>query len=278
MEMVLRKKNGVTLIELLIALVIFGLLGGSLYKTFVSQTKSYTIEDQLVDMQQNIRAGINRMMREIRMSGFGNVSMVLPVTLNGSTFNNVVNPNTPVAGSLTIISANETGPTLTAPGNAAQNQITLTSLADNDSNVLFDTGNRRYVSIGGLESYTITNITGNTLTLSGGLTYNHPAGTPVFGIRAINYQVGIVGTTPTLLRDENDGAGAQPEADSIETLQFGYFDANGNVTANPPDIRMVQVTLTARTNMTDPDLKGGDGYRRRQIASDIHLKNMGIAL
>jgi hypothetical protein len=137
-------------------------------------------------------------------------------------------------------------------------------------------GNRKYVSIGGVESYTITSIVGTTLTLSGNLTYNHPVNTPVFGIRAIRYWKDSVDGKPTLLRDENTGAGGQALADNIETLQFGYLDANGNPTANMPDVRIVQVTLRGTTNISDPDYKSDGGYRKRQIASNVHLRNMGL--
>jgi hypothetical protein len=149
----------------------------------------------------------------------------------------------------------------------------VSTLTDDKGNPLFDTGNRKYVSIGGLESYIITSIDNGTktITLNGSLIYNHPIGTPVFTIKALSYQVASV----TLLRDENLGDGAQPQADSIEDLQFTYLDADGNPTANPADIRIVRVSLTARAER-DPDLNNGDGYRRRQIASNIHLKNMGI--
>jgi hypothetical protein len=78
------------------------------------------------------------------------------------------------------------------------------------------------------------------------------------------------------MRNENMGGGAQPLSDNIENLQFTYLDADGNVTANPLDIRIITVSLTAKTEKQDPDLEVGDGYRRRQIASNIHLRNMGI--
>jgi prepilin-type N-terminal cleavage/methylation domain-containing protein len=275
MHIPLRQNKGITLIELLVALVITGILVSAVYRTFIGQQKTYAVQEQVVDMQQNVRAGINRMMREIRMAGFGNVSMLLPVTIGGRTFNNVVNLDTPAAGALTIVS----GMGFTAlTGIPATNQITVNSLTDSQGNTLFDTGGRRYVSIGGVESYAITNIVGTTLTLGGNLTYNHPVGTPVFAIRAISYQVGMVDGRPTLLRNENTGAGAQPLVDNIPNLLFGFLDFNGNPTANPPDIRIVQVTMTARTNDSDPDYKSGGGYRRRTIASNVHLRNMGLQL
>ena len=278
MNAIFKKDKGITLIELMVALVIGGFLLAATYRTFISQQKTFVIQEQVVDMQQNVRAAINRMMTELRMSGFGNVSMVLPVTFSTGTFNNVLNLNTPAAGALTIVSAVGGTSTLTAEGGVGQTQVVVTTLTDGQGNALFDTGNRKYISIGGLESHVITSIDNGTktITLNGPLTFYHPVGTPVYTIRALSYQVALVNGIPTLLRDENMGGGAQPQADNIENLQFTYLDADGNPTANPADIRIVRVSLTARAERQDPDLNNGDGYRRRQIASNIHLKNMGI--
>lgn len=279
METILKKEKGLTLIELLIALVISALLIAGLYRTFIHQQKTYTVQEQVVDMQQNVRAGINRMMAEIRMAGFGNVSMVLPVSYSTGTFNNVLNLNTPTAGSLTIVASIGETSALTAEGGTGQNQITVSTLADAQGNALFDTVNKKYISIGGVESHRITSIDGgtNTITLSGSLRFYHPVGTPVYIVRALSYQVASVNGIPTLMRDENLGDGPQPQADNIEDLEFTYLDANENPTVNPLDIRIIRVMLGARTERQDPDLNNGDGFRRRQIASNIHLRNMGIA-
>ena len=279
MNEILKKNKGITLIELLVALAISGLLVAALYRTFIGQQKTYVAQDQVVDMQQNMRVAISRMMGDIRMTGFGNVSMVLPVTFTGGTFNNILNPNTPVSDSLTLVTSLNTPATLTTSGSIGQNQIVVSTLTDSQGNALFDTGNRRYISVGGLESYIITSVNNgtSTITLNGSLTYNHPFGTPVFTIRAITYQVADMAGIPTLLRNENIGDGNQPQADYIENLQFAYFDDSGILTANPLNMRLVQVTLTARTGSQDPELaRVGDGFRRRQIASNIHLRNMGI--
>ena len=272
------KEKGLTLIELLVALVISGLLIAGLYRTFIGQQKTFTVQEQVVDMQQNLRSAVNRMMSEIRMAGFGNVSMVLPVTYTTGTFNSVLNLNTPTAGSLTIVSADGGTSTLTAEGGIGQNQVVVSTLTDGQGNALFDTGNRKYISIGGVESSTITSIDGGTktITLNGPLRFYHPVGTPAYNVRALSYQVAAVNGIPTLLRNENMGDGAQPQGDSIENVQFTYLDEDGNVTANPLDIRVITVSLTARTERQDPDLQNGDGYRRRQIVSNIHLRNMGL--
>jgi len=66
----LRRNNGVTLTELLIALALTGIVTGAIYKIFISQSKEYTIQSEVAEMQQNLRAGVFMMGRDIRMAGF----------------------------------------------------------------------------------------------------------------------------------------------------------------------------------------------------------------
>src|SRR4030042_6190973 len=68
---IFRKKKGLTLIELLIALVLSSILIAALYRGFISQQKNYTVQDQVADMQQNLRIAISQMTTEIRMAGYG---------------------------------------------------------------------------------------------------------------------------------------------------------------------------------------------------------------
>lgn len=63
---------------------------------------------------------------------------------------------------------------------------------------------------------------------------------------------------------------------TLWNLEFSYADAKGDATANPQDIQMVKVTVTARTSRLDPDYKGGDGYRRRTLSSNVKVRNMGL--
>ena len=274
MMTILKGNKGLTLLELIVALAISALLVAAVYRTFVSQQKTFTVQEQVVEMQQSARVSITRIMDEIRMAGFGNVAMVLPVSVSGRNFPRIINPDTPAVGALTVISAMGEGVMIT--GIPSQNQITLSKLADDQGQPLFDTGDRRYLSVGGLESYTISAIDTDTktVTLNGPLKYNHIANrTLVFGIRALTYQVVNEAGMMTLEWEDNTGRGLQPVADDIENLQFEYLDAAGNPVANPSDIRRIRVVVTARTDRPDPDLKDGDGHRRRQIASNIYLRN-----
>jgi len=276
-----RDSKGVTLIELLIAMLISAILVAGIYRTFIHQQKTYATQEQVADMQQNVRVAINRMMREIRMAGFGNVQMVLPVTFQGVTYPNVINPDLPAAGALTIVSG--MGYT-TLTGNSATTQITVNSLTDSQGNTLFDTGDKRYISIGGLESHFITAIDGanNILTLNTNVGNFYRIGgknpTLVYAIRAISYQViKDASGRYTLIRDDNLGGPVEDKflGDNIESIEFRNPD--GSIPLNPNSMSM-QVTVTARTDRPDPELLkgGGDGYRRRQFTSIILQRNRGL--
>lgn len=280
-QKIFKKAKGITLIELLIALVISSILIAGIYRTFIQQQKSYATQEQVADMQQNVRVAINRMMREIRMTGFGNVQGVLPVTfLGGRTYPNVINTDLPFAGALTIVSAIGGNATLLKqPGDSVgaivlvSNQIQVSALAE------FDTNDRRYISIGGLESNSITAIDGAnkilTLNTDVGNFYNTNGSTLVYAIRGISYQIANDASgRPILRRDENIGGGFQPVADNIEAIEFRNPD--GSTPLNPNSTSM-QVAVTARTDRPDPELqKAGDGYRRRQFTSIILQRNRGL--
>lgn len=62
--------RGLTLVELMVALAIAAIVLTSVSTAFVSQQRTATSQDQVAEMQQNIRAGLNIMERDIRMAGY----------------------------------------------------------------------------------------------------------------------------------------------------------------------------------------------------------------
>jgi len=205
----IRTNKGLTLIEILIVLVLASILLGALYRTLIGQQKAYTLQEQVVNTQQNVRAAIEQIVREIRMAGYRKDILASLGNINGFIY--IITP---------VNNANHIG--------KSDDQIT-------------------------------TIIAGKAITYKLQWDDQDP-------------------TLPVLVRDDHNGSGGQLIAKNIENLQFIYTLSDGTVTsspANPETIRMVQVTITARTKMRDPDLRG-DGYRRRQLTSLVEIRNLGL--
>lgn len=62
--------KGFTLVELMMTLAISGIVAASVYTAYISQQRVYLAQDQVAEMQQNLRAAINLMASEMRMAGF----------------------------------------------------------------------------------------------------------------------------------------------------------------------------------------------------------------
>ncbi|MFH1154344.1 MAG: prepilin-type N-terminal cleavage/methylation domain-containing protein [Pseudomonadota bacterium] len=63
-------QSGFTLIELLIGIVISSIVMSGLYLVFVGQQSAFKGQEQMIDMQQNLRSGMYFMLKEIRMAGY----------------------------------------------------------------------------------------------------------------------------------------------------------------------------------------------------------------
>jgi len=62
--------RGFTLIEIMIAIAIFGVISTAIYATYHSQQKAYIVQEKVVEMQQNIRAAMFFMEQDIRKIGY----------------------------------------------------------------------------------------------------------------------------------------------------------------------------------------------------------------
>jgi prepilin-type N-terminal cleavage/methylation domain-containing protein len=64
-------QRGLTLVELMVALAVSFILIGAIYRIFISQQRTYAIQDQVAEAQQNARVAMNILMRDLRMAGYG---------------------------------------------------------------------------------------------------------------------------------------------------------------------------------------------------------------
>lgn len=61
--------KGFTLVEILVAIAISGIVMAGIYSAYYSQQKSYVVQEEVAEAQQNLRAAMYFMEREIRMAG-----------------------------------------------------------------------------------------------------------------------------------------------------------------------------------------------------------------
>ena len=64
------RQRGFTLIELMAAIAISGVVLGAITATFITQSRSYDAQEQINEMQQGARAAMDLITREVRMAGY----------------------------------------------------------------------------------------------------------------------------------------------------------------------------------------------------------------
>jgi len=66
----IKRQQGFTLVELLVALVITGVVVGGIHSAYYSQQKSYLVQEEVAGMQQQLRAAMYLIERDIRLAGY----------------------------------------------------------------------------------------------------------------------------------------------------------------------------------------------------------------
>jgi prepilin-type N-terminal cleavage/methylation domain-containing protein len=285
--------RGFTLIELMIALLITAILVAGGYSLLITQQRTYILQDQVVGVQQDARAALTIMARDIRMAAM--MTDIDGFNINGVTEAITPTNNTAVPDQIRVVYAAEEVSVVSVVNSGAL-QVTL----DPGGGNRFDTSTRRFVAFEGVNHvYEIapSGISGDTLTLTEPpLAYLDDFSARVYCIKVITYNV-----SGTALQ-RNDGSGNQVLAGAgnesqVEDLQFAYQVEGDTITwYNTPaeagvsntDIRAVRINLLVRTAVEDPDDQNyqrpgledrtgsgtKDGYRRRVYTTVIKLRNV----
>jgi len=82
----LRGQGGFTLVELMVAMSIFLLILVGIFQVFDPSHSAYQASERKIGVQQNARAAMDTMARQIRMAGY------FPENLDNDNTNNVANP------------------------------------------------------------------------------------------------------------------------------------------------------------------------------------------
>lgn len=266
-----RDAGGFTLIEVLMAVSTFLIVLFAVYTSFESSRETYGAGEQRADIQQSARMAIELMEADLRLAGYGfprgagnAITAATPtaITFTGDLLN--------VSTTITNIDVN--------PGDATLNVQDASGIRAGDSIYLINGGDWEQLTVQAVN----TGVNPHIITTTTGVTDTYPWGTQVGrpltvsycwydnpdadGIPAPALCAGLAANT--LYRDEGIGAGLQPLADNMQTVQLQYFDANDVATANPADIRRITITLTTQSP---------PGWWRPQafnIASDVRPRNL----
>ena len=90
MKDLLKNNCGFTLIELLIALAISGLVLTAIYNIFISNNRIYLKQNELTKIEQNLRAAMNIMTKDIRMAGYNSTNSSKSGIYNTSNSTHIV--------------------------------------------------------------------------------------------------------------------------------------------------------------------------------------------
>jgi type IV pilus assembly protein PilW len=84
------ENRGFTLVELMVAVAISGIVAAVISSAYISQRRTSIAQEQVVEMQQNIRAGLDILERDIRMAGYDPTKNVpTPKNIISATINTV---------------------------------------------------------------------------------------------------------------------------------------------------------------------------------------------
>jgi prepilin-type N-terminal cleavage/methylation domain-containing protein len=234
------RRSGLTLLELLIAVALSSIVALVLYEVFTSQNRIYLVQDDAAEMQQNMRVALEKMTKQVRMTGFGKQSSWTAISgYSDSTgypftqLNFSVYPSAGTATQLHLVGCLDSSAGTLSQA-VASGGPTLRLASGQAGN--FNLTTRSNISIGGKENARVTSIntgsdqltidTNLATTGSQGVVNNYAVGTEIFVVKWVSYTVDTSVTPPALVINEHEGAHDQQLALFINSMAVSV---NGKV-------------------------------------------------
>lgn len=253
------RRAGFTIVELMIALVMAGIVMGAVYQLLAKNQRFYRAQSQITEVQQNIRAVAAILpgdMRELAASGGDIVSMGdSAITFRAMrSFNIICAPPNPGTGAIIVYGNLAFGYRALDPA-----RDSLLVFRDGDSSMASDD---RWI-LGGLGSITLNaglctdGTTGTTVRMTGANTAlldSVRTGSPLRGFEHVHYEYYDDGSGQWWLGVQTMSGGAwgalTPVAGPLLPgggLDFNYYDANGNATNTPSQVAAIEIAVKGRS-------------------------------
>jgi prepilin-type N-terminal cleavage/methylation domain-containing protein len=268
MKMLNRK--GVTLVELLIALVMSTLIAAAGFAIYVRAHQTYLAQVEVSDTQFRVRDALRQVANNMQMAGY-----LLPVSLSPlQAFN--TNPDTVVICSQSVPPCQ---PTLFQ----AMAQPTSDIRCDGQDLTGFVNGDRAYIydpTTKAGEFFIISQVNYGTSLIqhSVSLSKSYPVSSIVMKIESQKYYIDQTTDPahPRLMVSLN-GAASTVYAKDVEDLQIVYTLADGSTSSSPPStylVREADITLRGKTQKSDVDWN--KLYRKRTFSTRVKVRNLDL--
>ncbi len=280
-------RRGFTLIELIVALTLFGLVTGAIYGVLRSNQLTYQRQVAQVDMNNTARTTLSVLRNDLRGLDAGDplgsdiLSMGSDFLVYRVTRSLWFLCQPPTATTITVFYADS----LRFPKYGWSLSAAMDSLLVYTENDTMSVGDNQWSRFaisgspalgtacpGGQQSYTIT-LTGGTLT-------GVDNGTPVRGMQTWKLTTYVDGLGNWWLGAQqlyNSGSTSalQPVVgplDGASGLSLVYYDVNGNATTTPADVHRVAIAVTSRSDGRVVT-QSGLGYATDGLSTVVTLRN-----
>jgi type IV pilus assembly protein PilW len=291
LKSVIHKTKGFSLIELMIAIAVGSIVLVVIYSTYQAQHKSVTAERLGVEMQQNIRAAMSLMKREIRMAGYD------PAPFDGidnepdgeideedETSGAAI---TSAAGDFIQFSFDNNGNGVTTDSN--ESLIYRFTTGDADLDGIADDGaeslSRIDVGTGGTTEVIAYDIQGIAFAYAfddGGQLATSPNGNVIWAMDTDDPPDGLL---DTVVDTNDDGVIDITDTPGGVKLDPGFWTTEVDIA----DIRTVRIWILARTRIPIRGysdnrtyvvgagrVNAADSFQRRLLVDTVNCRNMGL--
>jgi prepilin-type N-terminal cleavage/methylation domain-containing protein len=267
-----RNSGGFTMVEMLISVLLAGIVTSAAMMLYITQHKQLLVQDEVSDMQSNIRAATAELATKIRMAGFKVPDPAMSIRAANTNPDSIaIAFDTGEVGNVRLSLA------MSSPSVELQcNGYVLTGIANNDWLYIYDPTAR----VG--EYFVATNVQNSPPRIQHvGMNFsrNYPLGSQIFKIRRYKYYIDNTtdASHPNLMQQVDNGA-AQIYAENITNLNLTYKISSGAIVNVPPVadmIREVIITVNARTDKSDSEFSARQ-YRTRALSTRVKVRNLGV--